>query len=322
MRALVMHALNGPDGLRVEDVEEPSHDPGQVLIQVEYAGMAFPDLLITRGLYQVTPDLPFTPGLEVAGHVLSAPAGSDLATGQAVVAYPSQGGYAERVVAPADRVFALPSGIASATAAAMPINYLTMDFALDVRVRLAADEWVVVHGAGGGLGLAAIQVARAGGARVIAVASSEEKRRAAQDAGAHAAIPVEGFLDAVRELTEGGADIVVDPVGGDRVTDSLRCLRPCGRLLILGFTAGEIPSVKVNRLLLNNLDVVGVGWGAFAERRPGYMRERWDLLIARLSEAGITPVAPDVVDLAEIPGALAAMESRSLTGKVVARLQT
>ncbi len=157
---------------------------------------------------------------------------------------------------------------------------------------------------------------------MIAVASSEEKRRAARDAGAHSAVPVEGFLDAVRDLTPGGADIVVDPVGGDRVTDSLRCLRSCGRLLILGFTAGEIPSVKVNRLLLNNLDVVGVGWGAFAERRPGYMRERWDLLIARMSAAGITPVAPDVVALADIPDALAAMESRSLTGKVVARLHS
>ena len=157
---------------------------------------------------------------------------------------------------------------------------------------------------------------------MIAVASSEEKRQAALDAGAHAAVPVEGFLEAVREVTSNGADIVVDPVGGDRVTDSLRCLRPCGRLLILGFTAGDIPTVKVNRLLLNNLDVVGVGWGAFAERRPGYMRERWDLLIARMSAAGITPVAPDVVALADIPDALAAMESRSLTGKVVARLHS
>ncbi len=308
--------------MAVEEVPEPTPAPGTVLIGTSAAGLAFPDLLLSRGRYQLRPEPPFIPGCEVAGIVLDAPDGSGLDVGQRVAAYPQLGGFAEQVRVDADRVLPIPDDLDLATAAGMPINYLTMQFGLTVRGRLAEGESVLVHGAGGGLGLAAIQVARAGGARVIAVASSEDKRAAALEAGADAAIPAEGFRDAVQEATGGhGVDIVVDPVGGDRMTDSLRSLRACGRLLVLGFTSGEIAEVRTNRLLLNNLDVVGVGWGAYAYPRPGYMRQQWQDLMASFAAAGITPVPPRVVPLDDIPAELEAMERRSLTGKVVASLQ-
>jgi len=321
MRALIVRTLDGPESMLLDEVPEPEMGPGSVLVEVSAAGMAFPDLLLTRGLYQYKPDPPFIPGSEVAGRVVSAPAGSGWSPGQPVAAYPTLGGFAERVTVPEDRVFPLPADLDVATAAAMPINYLTMHFGLCVRGRLAAGETVAVHGAGGGLGLAAIQVARAWGARVIAIASSEDKRQIALAAGADLAIPVDGFREALIDITEGrGVDVIADPVGGDRVTDSLRSLQPCGRFLVLGFTSGEIVSVKTNRLLLNNLDVVGVGWGAYASTHPGYMRQQWDALMEQFTHAAIRPVAPEVVSLEEIPTKLREMEDRTLSGKIVAVL--
>lgn len=320
MRALLLDSLDGPGALRVAEVDEPGPAPGSALIEVAGAGLSYPDLLLTQGRYQYRPDPPFIPGCEVSGTVVEAPPGSGLQIGQRVCAYTELGGFAERVRVDADRVLELPDGLDPMTAAGMPINYLTMHFGLCVRGRLAAGETVLVHGAGGGVGLAAVQVGRAWGARVIAVASSEDKRRAALAAGADAAIPVEGFRDEVERIT-GGVDIVVDPVGGDRVTDSLRCLRPLGRLLVLGFTSGDIATIKTNRLLLNNLDAVGVGWGAFAYPRPGYMREQWTDLMTAFAASSITPMPPRVVPLASIPAELADMEQRALAGKVVASLR-
>lgn len=321
MQALVIRSLDGPSAMELSEVPEPEPAPGEILIEVAAAGMAFPDLLLTRGQYQYRPDPPFIPGSEIAGRVIHAPESSHVGIGQAVAAYPFLGGFGERVAVPPERVFPLPEGFDLDVAASMPINYLTMHFGLLARGRLQPGEWVVVHGAGGGLGLAAIQIAKAYGGRVIAVASTETKRQVALEAGADDAVAVEGFLEAVRaRLGERGADIVVDPVGGERVTDSLRCLGPFGRLLVLGFTSGEIASVKTNRLLLNNLDVVGVGWGAYAIPRPGYMVTQWQDLMTRFSEAGIQVIRPTIVQLTDIPEALATMDDRTLTGKVVARL--
>ena len=321
MKALVIRSLDGPRSLVVDEIEEPSPDPDGILIEVVAAGMTFPDVLLSRGLYQYKPDLPFVPGCEIAGRVICAPENSEFHAGQPVAAYCFVGGFAERVAVPADRVFPMPAQLDFVTAAAMPMNYLTMHFGLVTRGRVQPGDWVVVHGAGGGLGVASIQIAKAWGARVIAIASSEAKRAEAVRTGADHAIPVEGFLDSVRALTAGqGADIVVDPVGGDRVTDSLRCLAPLGQLLVLGFTSGEIASVKTNRLLLNNLDVVGVGWGAYVLERPGFMRQQWDDLIQRMDSHHVSIGRPTVVDLADIPDQLIAMENRSVAGKVVARL--
>lgn len=321
MRALHVTGLDGPESLALADVPEPARDAGEVLVAVKAAGIAYPDLLLTRGLYQYKPDTPFVAGSEVAGIVLKADIGSGFSPGQRVAAYPHLSGFQERVSVPEDRVFPLPDSVGFSAAAALPINYLTAHFALRARARLAPGDVVLVHGAGGGLGVAATQLAHADGATVLAVVSDDAKAAVARQAGADHVLSVHGFLAEAKVLTDGhGVDIVVDPVGGDRVTDSLRSLAPLGRLLVLGFTGGEIPTVKVNRLLLNNLDVIGVGWGAYAFAHDGYMREQWDDLYPLLASGRLAPLVSRECRLDDVPGVLHAMESRTQTGKAVAIL--
>lgn len=200
----------------------------------------------------------------------------------------------------------------------MPMNLLTADFALRIRAQAKPDDTVLVHGAGGGLGLATVQVAKHIGCRVIAVASSEEKRAAARDAGADEVIEVEGFLEAVRELTDGrGVDVVADPVGGDRFTDSLRSLSAGGRVAVLGFAAGNIPEVKVNRLLLNNVAVVGVGWGAMTLVDPALTLTQWHHLLPEIEKGGLRPTVQHVLPLDDVAAAVSMLESRAAVGKVV-----
>ena len=254
MRAIQIVELNGPDSLRLADIDEPSGEG--VVVDVRAAGVSFPEVLQSRGLYQVKPDLPFVPGSEVGGVVRSAPAGSGLAPGDRVAAFPMLGGFAEVAVAPAHFTFKLADELDFAQGAALILNYHTAHFSLVRRGRLRAGETVLVHGAAGGVGTASIQVAKGLGARVLAVVSSDEKAHVAWEAGADEVLRSDGdWKDAAKQL--GGADLVLDPVGGDRFTDSLRSLNPDGRLLVVGFTAGSIPEVKVNRLLLNNISVVG-----------------------------------------------------------------
>jgi NADPH2:quinone reductase len=322
MRALQITSIDGPSGMATAEIEPPVRGESEVLISVHAAGVAYPDLLLSIGSYQYKPDLPFVPGSEVAGIVLEAPAGSGLEPGMRVAAYTHLGGYQEITVAPADQVFPIPDNLSFIAAAALPINYLTAHFALCTRGRLSPGETVLVHGAGGGLGVACIQLARALGATVIAVVSDEAKASVAQQAGAHHVIPVEGFLAAAKELTGGrGVDIVADPVGGDRVTDSLRSLAPLGRLLVLGFTGGDIPSIKVNRLLLNNVDAIGVGWGAYAMAHDGFMQEQWSEILPLLESKAFTPLVTIESTLETVPAVLQAMHTRTLAGKAVAVLQ-
>ncbi len=200
----------------------------------------------------------------------------------------------------------------------MPMNYLTAQFALATRAGLREGETVLVHGAAGGVGTASIQVAKGYGARVIAVVSSDEKAAVARAAGADEAVLVEGFLAAVKELTDGvGVDVVVDVVGGDLMTDSLRALAPLGRLLVIGFTAGAIPQVKVNRLLLNNIDVRGVGWGAYAMVRPGFMREQWQALVPMMESGVVDPPIGRTYPFEGMADALEEMAERRTLGKSV-----
>lgn len=267
MRALQVHDTSaGPDGLALaEDAPEPQLGDG-VLIDVEAAGVAFPDLLLSRGLYQVKPEPPFIPGTEVAGTVREAAPGSGFSPGDRVMALLlAVGGFAVRAAASAWATFALPESFSVEQGAGFVMNYHTSHFALHHRGRLREGETVLVHGAAGGVGTAAIQIARSSGARTIAVVSSDAKEEIARRAGADDVIRSDGeWLAAVRELTEGrGVDLVYDPVGGERFADSVRALAPEGRLLVIGFTEGQIPTVAVNRLLLKNVAVVGVGWGAF-----------------------------------------------------------
>ncbi len=318
MRAAQITRLDGPGSVTVTDVEPPTRGRDEVLIEVRYAGVTFPDVLQTRGLYQMKPDLPFIPGAEVAGTVAQAPDGSGLRPGDRVAAFSIVGGYARQVSVPAPLVFPLPDGMGLDVAAALPMNYLTCLFGLLQRGRLSEGETVLVHGASGGIGTAALQVARSVGARTIAVVSTEAKAETARAAGADEAVLADGFKDAVGELTGGeGVDVVLDPVGGDRVTDSLRSLRTNGRLLVVGFTAGSIPEVKVNRLLLNNLDVVGVGWGAYWQHRPEVLAGQWDQLVGVWSRGAIDPPIGAVLPLDDAAQAIALLDERRATGKVL-----
>ncbi len=317
MRAAQVVRLVGPSGIEVGEVGEPVGDD-RVVIEVHAAGVTFPDLLQTRGEYQFKPALPFTPGSQVAGVVRRAPADSGVSPGQRVVALCGLGGFAELAAASPANVFALPDNVDAAAGAALLVNTLTAEFALHRRARLQPGETVLVHGAAGGVGTASIQVAKALGARVIAVTSTAGKAAVARRLGADEAIPVEGFKDAARALTGGrGVDVVLDPVGGERFTDSLRSLAPEGRVLVVGFAAGEIPTVKVNRLLLGNTSVVGVAWGEYSFTHPGFLAEQWQRITPHLASGAIAPPVGAVYALAETAEALAELDGRRALGNVV-----
>lgn len=321
MRAVHFTSTAGPDDAAVVEIDAPAHGADNVLIDVHYAGVSFPDVLQSKGEYQIQPPTPYVPGAEISGVVVSAPEGSEFTAGQRVAAFPGFGGFAEQVSVPTAFTFPLPDSISLRDAAAIPMNYLTCLFALLHRGGLKAGETVLVHGAAGGIGTAAVQIAQAAGARAIAVVSTDEKAQVARAAGAQDVVLADGFKDAVKELTSGkGVDVVLDPVGGDRFTDSLRSLATLGRLLVIGFTGGEIPTVKVNRLLLNNVDVRGVGWGAFWMPRPQVVRPQWDALM-ELFPAGIKPPVGVVRPLEEITEALRDIEERRATGKVLLELR-
>jgi NADPH2:quinone reductase len=322
MRAAQLTRLDGPDGVEISEIDEPTGDG--VIVDVHAAGAAFPDALLTRGLYQYRPDPPFVLGAEIAGVVRSAPAGAPVKTGDRVVGLTMlTGGMAEVAVLAPDRVFKLPDNVSFAAGAGLLFNDLTVYFALTVRGRLHEGETVLVHGAAGGIGTSALRLAPVlGASRVIAVVSTDDKADIARAAGATDVVLADGFKDAIKELTGGrGVDLVVDPVGGDRFTDSLRSLAPGGRLLVIGFTGGEIPTVKVNRLLLNNVDVVGVGWGAWAGTHPGALTEQWAELEKLLASGKLPPPEPVVYPLDEAAAAIASLENRTAKGKVVLRVR-
>ncbi len=323
MRAVQISRLDGPGAVEVVDVADPSAD-NKVLIEVHAAGVDFPVALQTRGLYQYKPELPFTPGNEVAGIVISAPEGSGFAAGDRVAALtPFGGGLAELAAVDATFVFQVPDNVELTAAAGLLFNDLTVHFALRKRAELREGETVLIHGAAGGIGTSALRLAPLLGAgRTIAVVSTEEKAEVARANGATDVVLTDGWLDAVRTLTAGrGVNVVVDPVGGDRFTASLRSLGPGGRLLVIGFTAGEIPTVRVNRLLLNNIDVRGVGWGAWLMTNPGYVREQWAEIEPLLASGRLRAPQPIVHPLDDAAAAIASLEERTAAGKVVLALR-
>jgi NADPH2:quinone reductase len=324
MRAVQIVEESGPDSaLRLVEIAEPepSHPltPGAgVLIDVHAAGVSFPELLQTRGAYQLKPPLPFVPGSEVAGIVRSAPDGASLSAGQRVAAFCALGGFAEVAVAPEYLTYALPDQLDFAQGASLILNYHTAYFSLVMRGRLREGETVLVHGAAGGVGTATLQVAKALGARTIALVSSEEKGRVAQLAGADLTVLLgEDWKDQVKELSGGGVELVIDPVGGDRFTDSLRSLRPNGRIVVVGFTGGSIPEVKVNRLLLGNTEVIGAGWGGYVMSRPEINREIGAAIAGMIEQGFIRPIVGARFALEQAADALHTIDERRATGKVV-----
>jgi NADPH2:quinone reductase len=312
MRAIQIVELSGPESaLKLVDIPEPGGDG--VVIDVRAAGVSFPEVLQTRGAYQIKPELPFVPGSEVAGIVKADANG--FRAGDRVAAFPMLGGFAEVAVAPAHFTFKLPDALDFAQGAGLILNYHTAYFSLVNRGRLTSGETVLVHGAAGGVGTATLQVAKGLGARTIAVVSTSEKGAVARAAGADEVVRADGFKDAVKAL--GGADLIIDPVGGDRFTDSLRALNPDGRVVVVGFTGGSIPEVKVNRLLLNNIDVVGAGWGAYITKRPAVVGEIAAELDTLIAAGHIKPLVGARLPLERAADALKLIDERGATGKVV-----
>ncbi|WP_241472317.1 NADPH:quinone oxidoreductase family protein [Mycolicibacterium neoaurum] len=318
MKALVAQELTGPAGLVYTDVEDPAPSDDAVIVDVGASGVCFPDLLLTRGEYQLRLEAPFTPGLEVAGTVRSAPADSGFTVGQRVSGFTMIGGYAEQVAVAPDSLQPVPDGIDDATAVCLLGNYTTMFFALTRRGALQAGETVLVLGSGGGIGVASIQLAKALGAKVVAMVHRPDAMDFVAGLGADVVLPLgDGWRQAVLDATGGrGVDMVVDPVGGDAFDDAVRVLAPEGRLLVIGFAAGGIPTVKVNRLLLRNISVVGVGWGEFARVTPGAGAEMAAGL-SKLVEDGLRPPAPVRYPLSEGAAALQALADGKIHGKLV-----
>jgi NADPH2:quinone reductase len=322
VRAVQIVNYDGPKAVQVVDASSPVPGPDEVLIRVRAAGVSFPELLQSHGRYQSQPPLPFIPGAEVAGEIISAPEGSGIVVGERVAAFSLVGAFAELATAATERVFPLGDDVSFEQGASLPLNYLTAYFGLVQRGQMAAGESVLVQGAAGGVGSAGVQIAKAFGAgQVIAVTSTPEKGKVAVEAGADSFVLAEGFKDAVlKGEAPDGVDLVFDTVGGDRFTDSLRCLRDDGRLIVIGFTGGEVPTVKVNRLLLNNISVVGAGLGVYGFTRPGHVGGCWNAITPHIQSGALNPIISHVFPLEQAADALTVLDERRAIGKVVLRM--
>lgn len=319
MKALVVSEL-GSDfaGCSLAEVPDPVRVPGQVLIRVRAASLNFPDLLMTEGKYQLKPDLPFVPGMEVAGEVISADDDSGFAPGDAVVAGTRLGGFAELVVADARSVRRIPANLDFAAAACVGAAYNTAYVSLVRCAHVRPGEWVLVHGATGGVGLAAVDLAKALGARVIATSRSPDKlARVAAEYAIDATLLAPGFREAVKEITGGGTDVVFDPVGGDVFDESTRCIAFGGRLLVIGFTSGRIASVATNIPLIKGFSVIGVRAGEYGRRFPDKGRENQDAVWALAAEGKIRPRVDRRYALADWRAAFEAMRDSRMVGKIV-----
>lgn len=325
MRAVLCTQWGMPDTLRVGEAEPPAAGPGEVRVAVHACGINFADTLIVQGKYQERPELPFSPGLEAAGVVLETGAGvTGLEPGQRVIALCGKGGLAEEAVAPAVSTTPIPDGMDFVTAAGFAVTYGTAHVGLDHRAGLAAGEALLVHGAAGGVGLAAVEIGKRMGATVIATASTAEKLELARRYGADHLIDYTAgeFREEVKALTGGrGADVIFDPVGGAVFEQSLRCIAWEGRILVIGFASGDIPKLPVNIALVKNFSVVGLYWGAYARRRPEVQSASLRTLIEWHARGELAPHVSATYPLERGAEAIQALLERRVTGKVVVRVR-
>jgi len=321
MKAVLCKSWGPPESLVVEDVPSPVAGPGEVLVEVHAAGVNYPDALIIQKKYQVQPELPFSPGAEVAGIVRAVGEGvKPWKPGDRVIASTAVGGYAQEVVVKAARVLPLPDGMDFPTASAYVLAYGTSLYALKDRARLAAGETLLVLGAAGGVGIAAVEIGKALGARVIAAASSAEKLALCREHGADDTIDyaTEDLRERIRVLTDGkGPDVIYDPVGGPYTEQAFRSIAWEGRHLVIGFAAGEIPKLPLNLPLLKTASLVGAFWGAFVQRDPKRTREHMQELFALYLSKKVRPPITKTYPLAQAAQALRDVLERRVMGKVV-----
>jgi NADPH2:quinone reductase len=326
MKAWVVRRLGPPDSMVLEDVEEGTPPPDRVRIKIESAAVNFPDALLVAGMYQVKPELPFVVGLEVAGRVLVAPSDSPFKPGDRVLALLqtggglTSGGFAELVDASPATVVPIPDAMSFEHASALMLTYQTGYFGLHRRAQLKEGEVLLVHAGAGGVGSAAIQLGKAAGARVVATAGSEAKVRLCQELGADLAVNYkeDDFVQAVKDFTGGaGADVIYDPVGGDVYDKSTKCIAFEGRLVVVGFTSGRIPTAAVNHALIKNYSIVGLHWGLYNQRAPQLVAAATEELFRLYLAGEIRPHISDRRPLAEAPQALATVAEGRSTGKVV-----
>ena len=318
---MIVEELGGPSALRRQDLPDPEPGPGEVLVDVKAIGCNFFDTLITRGKYQVQPDLPFAPGAEAAGVVEAVGRNvSHVAPGDRVTVLLSYGAFASKLVAPASRIFPIAEGMSFEAAAALGVVYQTSYVALAPRAQLQPGETLLVHAAAGGVGLAAVQIGVALGARVIGTGGTPDKLDLIRQNGAEVAVNYreEDFVERTKELTEGrGADVIYDPVGGDTFDRSLKCIAFNGRVLVIGFASGRIPEAKMNRVLLKNISLVGLHWGLYFDRDPETLQRAQRDLVELFAEGKIDPLVSATYPLIDAEKALEALGDRKTTGKVV-----
>jgi NADPH:quinone reductase len=320
MRAWQVSAWGEPEAMTLAETAMPRFDAGEVLLRNRAAGINFFDLLQVRGGYQIKPPFPFTPGAEVCGIVEALGEGvTDFALGDRVVAFTMTGGFGEFAVASASRVFRVPPEWSDAEAAAFPVVYHTGWYVLERRARLQPGETLLVNAGASGVGMAAIQIGKAMGARVLATAGSGEKLAFARACGADEVIDYTApdWPERVKALTGGrGADVIYEPVGGEAFDLATKCIAPEGRVLVVGFASGKIPTIAANRVLIKNFSVVGAVWGAYALNNFAYLAETHEQLLA----LGVKPRVTREYALEELPAALRDVDQRRVVGKVVVRI--
>jgi NADPH2:quinone reductase len=315
MRAWRVHRLGDPsEVMSLDDVDQPTPGPGQVLVKVRAAALNFPDVLMAMGMYQEKPPLPFTPGVELCGEIVE--------TGQRVLGSPSggPGAFAEYALMDATAAFPVPEGMPDEKAASLYLTYQTGYVGLHRRAHLQSGEVLLVHAGAGGVGSAAIQLGKAAGATVIATAGGERKVEVCRELGADHAIDytTEDFVSVVKDVTNGrGADVIYDPVGGDVFDQSRRCIAFEGRLLVVGFTSGRIPEAPANHVLVKNYSVVGLHWGLYRKHDPALFGTVHEELGRLWAKGDIDPLVSQALPLDQAPEALKALASRSTVGKVV-----